>query len=191
MPASLLSIQNVVARTVYLQTSPDSTEFNSTGVGHCRHSASWVELLGRTMWSLSELSSTGQKSRQFAVSREILNVLRISRLTENWRLFGRVELSFESDHITRFSSSFLKIRNSAACSFFFIVFVHAMHHCLWSGPRLAFYCIVTVVVVVRKTKKCLKTFVWVTSRCWLSVWRQRLVMIDTLNGSYLHQQRYS
>ena len=39
----------------------------------------------------TQLNSTGQKNRQFAVSREVLNMLRISRLTGNWQLF--VELS--------------------------------------------------------------------------------------------------
>ena len=41
--------------------------------------------------SKAELNSTQESSRKFAVSRKILNMLRTSRRTENWRFF--VQLS--------------------------------------------------------------------------------------------------
>ena len=65
------------------------------GRGSDQRDISWQ---GGKGWSLWKLNSTQLEKNRHAVfcqsSREVLNMLRISQLTENWRLFCRVELSW-------------------------------------------------------------------------------------------------
>ena len=80
-------------------TSSDPIQLNSTWPvhwpmcikwhGHLADQLSWIGS-GDVITLKTQLNSTWQKSRQFSVSREVLNMFSTSRLTASWRLFCQV-----------------------------------------------------------------------------------------------------